>query len=448
MVAAMGKTTALVRRNPLQRSIIAPAERVTNLRWGIAVLLGIGVLINYFDRVNLSVAGPALQREFGLDDTALGLLLSAFGWTYAILQIPIGAILDRFGVVLIGRGSALLWSIASAVTILANGFAFLFGARLLLGIGEAPSFPINSKATGYWFPRQERGLATAIFDSAAKLATGIGVPIIALILTGYGWRMTFAFTAILSFLFFIAFFVFYRNPSEDRRLTYAERKYIEEGGAQPEGQAARGVGAALGYLLRQRKVWGLTIAFAAYDYSFYLLLTWMPAYLVQTYHLTVLRSGWYSIAPWVVAALVDLLVGGWLVDHLIQRGANPHRVRGAIVVVGMLLGLAIVGAVTTTNPTVAVAWITLGLAGLAATAPIFWSIPSLIAPRGSVASVGGIMNFFGNAMLIAAPIVTGRIAQTTGTFTNAFITAAAILVIGIAAYLWILGPVEPIPEPT
>jgi nitrate/nitrite transporter NarK len=191
----------------------------------------------------------------------------------------------------------------------------------------------------------------------------------------------------------------------------------------------------------------LTIAFAAYDYAFYLLLTWLPGYLVQTYHLSVIHSGLYAIAPWVVAAIADLIVGGWLVDALVQRGYDPNRVRGTIVVIGMLLGLAIVGAISTHNPAIAVLWITIGLAGLAVTAPIFWSIPALIAPRGSVGTVGGIMNFFGNVMAIAAPIVTGYIAQGTGAFTNAFITAALVLLVGIASYLWILGGIEPIPEP-
>ena len=430
----------------MQRSIIAPAERVTNLRWGIAVLLGIGVLVNYFDRVNLTVAGPALQREFGIDKAGFGILLSGFAWSYALLQIPVGALLDRLGVVLVGRWSSFLWSVSSALTMLANGFGVIFATRLLLGVAEAPSFPANAKATGYWFPRQERGLATAIFDAAAKLATGIGVPLVALIIVAYGWRMTFAFTAILSFLYFVTFYAFYRNPSGHKGLTYAERTYLEEGGAQPEGASERGTGGSLAYLLRSRKIWGLTIAFAAYDYSFYLLLTWLPGYLVATYHLDVLRSGWYAMAPWIVAAVVDLCVGGWLVDALVRRGGDASRVRGTIVVVGLLLGLAIAGAITTNDPTIAVAWITLGLAGLAATAPVFWSIPALIAPKGTVGTVGGIMNFFGNAMASAAPIVTGFNAQGTGAFTNAFITAAVILLVGIASYVFLLGGIEPIPE--
>ncbi len=433
----------------MQRSIIAPAERVTNLRWGIAVLLGFGVLVNYFDRVNLTVAGPALRHDFGLDDAGFGILLSAFGWTYAILQIPIGTILDRYGPVVIGRVSTFLWSVASILTMFANGFAWIFGCRLLLGVAETPTFPINAKATGYWFPKKERGLATAIFDASAKFGSAVGVPLVALILTVYGWRATFLFTGILSFIFFVLFYAFYRNPSEDKRLTHAERQYIIEGGAQPEGQTTAGnVGAALGYLLRQRKVWGVTIAFAAYDYAFYLFLTWLPGYLVQTYHISVIKSGWYASAPWLVATISDLLVGGWLIDSLIQRGKDPNAVRRGVVVIGMLFGLAVVGATTAHDPTTAVIWISISLAGLAAAAPVFWSIPSLIAPRGSVGTVGGIMNFFGNVMVIAAPIVTGFIAQGTGAFTNAFLTAGAILIVGILSYVLILGRVEPIAEPT
>ncbi len=432
----------------MQRSIIAPAERVTNLRWGIAVLLGVGVLINYFDRVNLTVAGPSLRKEFGIDDIGFGYLLSAFAWTYAALQIPVGVFLDRYGVVVIGRVTTLLWSIASLLTALSSGFGAIFASRLLLGVAETPTFPINSKATGYWFPIKERSLATAIFDAAAKLATGIAVPIVALILVSYGWRMTFIVTAALSFLFFVAFYVFYRNPSEDKRLSHAEREYIKAGGAQPEGVTSAGnVGAALGYLLRQRKVWGLTIGFSAYGYSFYLLLTWLPGYLVKTYHMDIIKSGAYSMVPWIVAAIADLIVGGWLVDHLVARGFEQTRVRKTIIVIGMLMGLTIIGAVTTTNPNVAIFWITVALTGLACTAPIGWSIPSLIAPKGSVGSIGGIMNFFNNVMGILAPIVTGYIVAGTSSFSNAFITAAVVLLVGIASYVWLLGKIEPIPEP-
>jgi MFS transporter, ACS family, D-galactonate transporter len=432
----------------VQRSIIAPAERVTNLRWGIALLLGFGILVNYFDRVNLTVSGGALRHEFGIDDIGFGYLLSAFGWTYAIAQIPVGILLDRFGVTIVGRISTFFWSIFSLATAAVGSFGMLFGTRLGLGLAETPAFPINAKATGYWFPTGERGVATAIFDSAAKLATAIGVPFVSVILVNYGWRATFLVTGIISFLFFVAFYVFYRNPSADQRLTHAEREYIKAGGAQPEGVPSTGsVGGMFLYLLRQTKVWGLTIGFAAYGYSFYLLLTWLPGYLVKTFHMSILSSGEYTAIPWLVAAIADLLVGGFLVDALIKRGLDATRVRKTILVCGMLLGLSIFGATTTHDPNVAIVYITIALAGLAVSAPIGWSIPALIAPRGAVGTVGSIMNFANNIMSIVAPIVAGYVVAATGSFTNVFFIAAAVLVVGILSYVFLLGRIEPIPEP-
>jgi ACS family D-galactonate transporter-like MFS transporter len=432
----------------LQRSIIAPAERVTNLRWGIALLLGVGILVNYFDRVNLTVSGGALRHEFGIDDIGFGYLLSAFGWTYAIAQIPVGILLDHFGVKVVGRIASFCWSIVSLLTAAVGSFGMLFGARLGLGLAETPAFQIDAKATGYWFPTNERGVATAIFDSAAKLATGIGLPIVSLILLNYGWRATFLVTGVASFLFFVAFFVFYRNPSEDKRLTHAEREYIKNGGAQPEGIPTTGnVGSMFVYLLKQAKVWGLTIGFAAYGYSFYLLLTWLPGYLVETFHMTVLTTGIYTAVPWIIAAIADLLVGGFLVDALIKRGMDATRVRKTILVIGMLLGLSIFGATTTHDPNVAIIYITIALAGLSISAPIGWSIPALIAPQGAVGSVGSIMNFANTLMSIAAPIVAGYVVVATGSFTDVFLIAATVLAIGILSYVFLLGRIERIPEP-
>jgi len=426
----------------------APSPRgIPKLRYGIALLLGFGVLINYFDRVNLSVAKDALHHDLGIDAVAFGILSSAYSYTYAALQLPVGVILDRYGVVAIGRASALLWSIASFLTAASVSFATFFGARLLLGVGEAPTFPSNAKATGYWFPRNERGLATAIFDSAAKLGTAIAIPIISIVALHFGWRGAFVFTGILSFVFFAAFYAYYRNPSADKRLSEPERAYITEGGAQAEGGTTVAQHAQLGYLLRQRKVWGLTLGFSAYGYSFYLFLTWLPSYLSGSLHLGLIKSGWFAAVPWLIAAISDLVVGGWLVDYLIERGFEPTRVRKTILVAGLLLGLAIVGATQTRDPVIATAWISVALAGLAASAPIGWSIPALIAPKGTVGSVGGIMNFFNNLMGIAAPTITGFIVGATNSFTNAFLAAGAFLLVGILSYLFVLGKIEPIPEP-
>jgi MFS family permease len=421
--------------------------RIPRLRWGIGVLLGIGILINYFDRVSLSVAAPQLEREFSLTAAHLGWLLSGFFWSYALLQIPVGMILDRYGVTAINRASTFLWSVTCAATAFAGGFGTVFIARLGLGIAEAPGFPASSKATGYWFPRQERALATAIFDAAAKFSNVIGVPLVALVVVNFGWRWGFGVTAILSFLYFLAFTIFYRDPSRHPKLAAEEREYIRAGGATPEGPSASGEFAMLGYLLRNVKVWGLTIGFSAYGYSFYLFLTWLPDYLVKTMHMDILKSAEFTAIPWGFATIADLAVGGWLIDHLVRRGYDDTLVRKTVLVGGMVLGLAVIGAPFTTDPRWAVVWISIALSGLAAAAPVGWSIPSLIAPRGGTATIGGIMNFFNNLMGVAAPITTGYIVAATQSFSAAFIAAAIVLVIGIAGYIFMLGRLDPIPEP-
>jgi len=425
---------------------IGASRGVPRRRWGIGILLGSGILINYFDRINLSVAGPALQHDFGLSATQLGWLFSAFFWSYALSQIPIGMILDRFGYTLIGRWGSALWAGATALTAMVGGFGGVILARVLLGIAEAPAFPGNAKATGYWFPRSERALATAIFDAAAKFSNVIGAPLVALCVVHFGWRGAFWATAVLSLIFFLAFLLYYRDPSADRHLSAAEREYMRAGGAAPEGVSASGAGAMLGYLLRSRKVWGLTIGFAAYDYSFYLFLTWLPGYLVREMHMTLLKSAGYTTIPWIIATITDLAVGGWLIDHLVTRGHDETRVRKTVLVIGMLLGLAVLGAVFTTKAVWAIVWISIALGRLAAAAPVGWSLPSLIAPKGGTGTIGGIMNFAGNLMGVAAPVATGYIVTQTNSFSGAFIAAAVVLLIGIASYVILLGRIEPIPD--
>ena len=240
---------------PSERNI--PGPLIPRRRWGIAILLGIGVLVNYFDRVNLSVAREALHSEFGLSMVAFGYMSSAFNWTYAALQLPMGVLLDRFGVKALGRIGAILWSIASFGAAASPGTRTFFSMRLLLGIGEAPTFPAYSKATGYWFPRRERSLATAIFDAAGKFGPAIGVLFVGVLVLRFGWRFSFAATGLISFLYFVAFYIFYRDPKDDRRLTEIERRYIAAGGSQPHSDEESPKSAPLGYLLQQRKVLGL-----------------------------------------------------------------------------------------------------------------------------------------------------------------------------------------------
>ena len=423
------------------------ARHVPRLRWRMAGLLCAGVLINYFDRISISVAAPQLERSFHLTPADLGVLLSAFFWSYALLQIPAGLVVDRFGVTRVGRWSAFLWSAASTLTAFAGGYAGLFLARLLLGIAEAPSFPQSSKATGYWFPRTERALSTAIYDVGAKFSNVIGVPLVALAVVGLGWRWGFGVVAALSFAYFAVFCWMYRDPSQHPRLTRAERQYLVDHGAEPEGRASGTPAGMLAYLLRTRKVWGLVIGFGAYGYSFNLFLTWLPDYIVRTTHRSILASAGLAAIPWACASLSDLLVGGWLIDFLVRKGHDQTRVRKTVLITGLCTALAVLGATTTNRPDIALAWISLALTGLAAAAPVAWSLPSLVAPRAGVGAVGGIMNFSNNMMGVVAPIVTGFVVGSTHSFVDAFLIAGLVLVAGVAAFLFLLGPIEPLPEP-
>lgn len=422
-------------------------HRVPRRRWAVACLLGFGVLVNYFDRVNLSVSREALEASFGISAVMFGYLSSAYNWTYAILQLPSGLLLDRFGVRRVGCVSTILWSVASFAAALATGIGAFFAARLLLGIGEAPTFPGNAKAVGYWFPREERSLATAIFDAMAKFSSAIGVPLLGILLLHFGWRWSFASTGFISIVFFLLFFAFYRNPSEDKGLSNAEREFIAKGGAQPEDRVRAAKGAPLLYLLRQKRVYGLALGFAGYNYTFYLLLTWLPSYFLAVQHVDLLHSVVYTSVPWLFATLTDLIIGGWLVDWLIQRGGNAVRVRQAVLIGGTSLGLGILGAAHAESAAGALMWISISIGGLSAASPVGWSIPSLIAPKESVGTVGGILNFSNQLAGIAAPIVTGYVVQATQSFAWAFVAATVILLMSIAAYIFLLGRMEPVPEP-
>jgi hypothetical protein len=186
----------------------------------------------------------------------------------------------------------------------------------------------------------------------------------------------------------------------------------------------------------------------AYNYNFYLLLTWLPGYLNATMGLDVLHAGLYTAVPWLAATAADLIVGGWLVDYLIRRGHDATWVRQSVLVGGMSAALAIIGAARTTDLIVATIWISIALSGLAVTGPVVWSIPGLIAPPGSTGRVGGIMNFAGNIPAVAAPIITGYLVGNSRSFERAFLVAAALLVGGIFSYIFLLGKIETIPGPT
>lgn len=423
---------------PALSSVALTSDRSYPQRWRIACLLGFGVLVNYFDRVNLSVSHAALVTSFGISDIAFGYLSGAYNWTYALCQLPVGVLLDRFGVKRIGRFSTSLWSIASFGAAITPNLGGFFGARLLLGVGEASTFPANAKAIGLWFPAKERSTATAIFDAAAKFASAIGVPLLGLLLLTIGWRWSFAATGLISLLYFFLFTKIYRDPEP---LLEGHTDVHAPAGTTSAAEGVEAPAASLGYLLRNRKVLALALGMGSYNYVFYLLVTWLPSYLSQALHMDLLHSFLYTGVPWLFATFTDL-GAAFTTDALIQRGWNGSRVRKTVLVGGTAFGLGIVGAAQTHSSFAALMWISVSIGGLAASAPIGWSLPSLIAPRGTVGTVGGIVNFSNQLSGIAAPIITGYVVHATHAYGWAFGIAGIYLLLGMTSYAFLLGPIE------
>ena len=181
-----------------------PTKGLGRFRWQIGGLLGAGMFVNYIDRVNLSVATPAIMDDFDISAAQMGVLASAFLWTYALLQMPIGSIIDKIGVPWVNRVGVFLWALASFLAAAAGGLGLMIAARLMLGVGEAPTVPAGWKAIGQWFPKQERGTATAIFDGCAKLSNVIGIPIMAFLVSTFSWHAAFLFTGVLSLAYLVA----------------------------------------------------------------------------------------------------------------------------------------------------------------------------------------------------------------------------------------------------
>jgi ACS family D-galactonate transporter-like MFS transporter len=426
---------------PRSPRLFRASEEIEPYRWVIVTLLALGVLVNYFDRVNLSVSHSALVASFGISPILFGQLSAAYSWTYAACQMPTGVLLDKFGVRKMSLWSIAIWGLASVAAAIAPGILLFFAARLLLGVGEAPTFPANAKAVGLWFPKEERSFATAIYDSSAKLANALGVPILGFLILRIGWRLSFGVTGLLSFGYLGLFALLYRDPSRFSVRNVMRREEALDA-PTPLEQAQP---LTLARLLREPKVIGLAIGFGAYNYVFYLLLTWLPTYISESLHISLMKSFLFTGAPWLLAAASELLIGGLLVDGLIQRGWDANRVRRTVLIGGTCCGLALF--ITAGAHTLAMALIPIAIAnsGLAAAASVGWSLPAMLVPDSSTGRVCGIVNFANQISAIAAPILTGIIVERTHHYKWVFGIAAIYLVVGIAAYVFLLGRIEPIP---
>ncbi|WP_050615197.1 MFS transporter [Bacillus testis] len=416
-----------------------------NTRWAISSLLSTMIILNYFDRVAVAVAAPELQQSFALSAFEIGLVFTVYNYSYTLMQLPIGWLLDKKGVGWVTRIGLVLWSILTISFAFIQGKLLLYIIRFLTGITSASAFPAASKATASWFPLHERGLANAFFDSSAKLSNVIGAPLVAIIITVFDWRTAILSIGIINVIFTIIFFSYYNEPNKHKRISNEELNYIMKNGATSSSKSPYRFGFIMKKLFSNRKVWGVAIGFTGYGYTFNLLLQWLPTFFKEKFEMDLLTSSIMTAIPWLIAAMVGVIVGGWLVDSLIQRGYEANKVYRGVIIVGMTLGLAFLGSIFTSNPIFSMVFITIGLAGISATAPVGWTIAAKIAPPGTTANMSAIVNLSNNLFGgIIAALITGYLVDLTGSFNLSFIIAGVVLIIGLFFYTVVLGDIEPI----
>lgn len=361
------------------------------IRWIVIGLAFAAIAINYIDRANLSVALPYLKKDLHLDPAVSGLILGAFFWTYSLGQIPLGPLADRVGARVMFPFAVAWWSIFTAATVLARGFASLFGLRLLLGLGEAGAFPAATRAVEEWFPKRERGLASGIYDSGARGGTLLSVPLVTALIAALGWRGSFLVTGGLGIIWVVVWLWFYRSPAKHRWLSQAERRYIEAGGGRTPGRRDRS-NIRWRDLARSRTVWGMAVGFACQSYVIYFFITWFPSYLVDARGFNLLKLGFWGTLPGLVAFGGNFL-GGWASDALIRRGHNVTFARKTCIVIGLLASSVIGLAGVVANAGAALALLSFSFAGVTFATSSIVALPADLAPDTGRSVAGAIQGF-------------------------------------------------------
>ncbi|UZJ62912.1 MFS transporter [Pseudomonas sp. KU26590] len=417
----------------------APAHPMTHRRWFMLSLLLIATIINYVDRVNISIAAPFMAKDLGLDKVEMGLIFSAFAWTYAFALVPAGFIADRFGSRFTYGASLISWSAVTVCQGMVGGFASLFGLRLAIGAMEAPAFPANSRAVTVWFPARERGMASSIYVCGQYLGTALFTGLLLWLATTYDWRHVFYSTGIVGILFGVAWLYLYRDPMNCKKVSKEELAYIEDGGGLVKSSQERNKfkWAQIAELLKYRQVWAICLGKFASTSALYFFLTWFPTYLIEERHLTMVKVGIFAVLPF-IGATVGVLLAGFIADWMIRRGYSLSFSRKLPLVVGSALGMSIMLVNFTDSNEVCIALLTIAFfaQGIASSS---WAAVSEIAPKELIGLTGGITSLAANIGGIVTPIVIGQILHVTGNFAWAFWFIGGVACIGTLSYSLLLG---------
>ena len=410
----------------------------TRARFGILALISAATMLNYLDRSVLGVAKPALTAELHIGPEVMGLIFSAFSWTYALAQVPGGFVLDKFGTRITYGLSLCLWSAATALHGLASGVAGLLGARLALGLAESPCFPANSRVLASWFPQGERARANSVYAVGQYIGLGLLIPVLGWIVATWGWRSLFWLVGGIGVVFSGVWFLYYREP-QDSHANAAELAMIEAGGGLSTLQAPPFSWALLGRLIRKRQVLGASIGQFCGNSTLVFFLTWFPSYLADERGMDFLKSGWAAALPY-LAASVGVLVGGQISDWLIRRTGSATLGRKLPIIAGLLLTSTMVGANFTDSNDMVIAIMSLAFFGQGMV-NLGWTLITDVAPREAVGVTGGLFSLCANVAGIVTPLVIGFIVGATGSFYGALAYIAALGLVGAAAYIFVVGPV-------
>jgi ACS family D-galactonate transporter-like MFS transporter len=422
------------------RSLTAP----TRQRWfPILALVAIATMVNYLDRTVLGIAAPYLTRELGLTAASLGIVFSAFSWSYALLQIPGGVFLDRFGTRTTYSLALGLWSAFTALMGFVGSFPALILARVGVGIFEAPCFPANSRILATWFPQQERARANSIYSVGQYAGIAfLSVPLF-WITQQFGWRGLFFIAGGFGIALAIVFWVTYREPSDSPAINAAELAEIEAGGGgEYKGAPLKFSWSNIGWLLRHRQVIGASIGQFGGNSTQVFFVTWFPTYLVTARGMTFINAGLMTMLPY-IGASIGVLVAGQLSDRLLKRTGSANLARKLPIVGGMLLASTIVAAnyVPAGSDMLVIAIMSVAFFGQGMT-NLGWTVISDVAPKELIGMTAGIFNFSANLAGIVTPLVIGYTYQRTGSFVGPLAYIAVVALLGAFSYSVILGDIR------
>jgi ACS family D-galactonate transporter-like MFS transporter len=422
------------------------AVRPTRGRYIILALVAFATMLNYLDRTLISVAAPMMTKELEINPAMMGFVLSAFSWTYALAQIPGGAVLDRFGTRVTYTFSLILWSIFTAAQGLAFNIASLVGARLAMGAAEAPCFPANSRVLVSWFPQRERARANSVYSVGMYFGIAFLSPVLFWVTANFGWRVLFLFFGLIGVLFGLFWWKLYREPHESKFANQAELDEIAaDGGIKMDVEKTPFNWADVGWLLKQRQVIGASLGQFATNSTLIFFLTWFPTYLVTERGMDFIKVGFMASLPF-IAASIGVLIGGQLSDGILRKTGSLNWGRKTPVVAGLLLSSLITVAAFVESNTVVIAVMSIAFFGQGMS-NLGWTLISEVAPKRLIGMTGGVFNFCTNLAGIITPILIGIVVATTGSFFGGLAFIGGVALIGALSYIFILGDVKRIEEP-